>query len=242
MKVAIIIQARMTSTRLPGKVLMDLGGRPALAQEIRRISAMKEANEIMVATTTLPTDDPVEALAQREGVRCFRGDELDVLSRYVGAARAARADIIVRITADCPLIDPAESDRVVRALKDGDVDYASNGIRRTFPRGLDTEALHRDVLERVFRLGKSSEAREHVTWFIHRGRPELFVTRSVEDVDDNSDLRWTIDTPEDLTMARRIYEDLGLNDRPLAYREILAHVRAHPDIAAINANVQQKAG
>ena len=242
MKTAVIVQARMTSTRLPGKVLADLGGRPALAQQLRRLSSMKEANEIVVATTTLPTDDPVEALAGRENVRCFRGDEQNVLSRYIGAAREARADVVVRITADCPLIDPAESDRVVRVLKDTDgVDYASNGIRRTFPRGLDTEAFHREVLERVFRLGTSAEAKEHVTWFIHRERPDLFTIRSVEDATDNSDLRWTVDTPDDLAMVRRIYDDLGLNDHLLPYREILAHVRAHPDIAAINAHVKQKA-
>lgn len=242
MKTVIIIQTRMTSTRLPGKVLMDVAGRPMLAQQLRRLKACCEANEIVVATTTNKTDDPVVALAEKEGARWFRGNEDDVLGRYVGAARQAGADIVVRITSDCPLIDPGVTDRVVKELKAhaGDCDYAHNIIPRTYPRGLDTEALFRDALERLDRLSSSRPAREHVTHFLLEERPELFVTRNVADTEDNSDLRWTVDTADDLAMVRRIYDDLELGVRVAPYREILQYVRAHPEIAAINAHVRQK--
>jgi spore coat polysaccharide biosynthesis protein SpsF len=243
MKTVIIIQTRMTSTRLPGKVLMDVAGHPMLAQQLRRVKACRETDEIVVATTTNKTDDPVVALAEKEGVRWFRGSEDDVLGRYAGAAREANADVVVRITSDCPLIDPGMSDRVVGELKRhaGDCDYAHNIAPRTYPRGLDTEAFFRDTLERLHRLSSSPAAREHVTHFLLEERPELFVTRSVADTEDNSDLRWTVDTAADLAMVRKIYDDLGLDARVAPYREILQHVRAHPEIAAINAHVPQKA-
>ena len=242
MNVVIIVQARMTSTRLPGKILADLAGRPMLARELERLRRCTRANEIVLATTTRPTDDPVVALAEAEGVRHFRGSEHDVLSRYLGAARESKADVIVRITADCPLIDPAAVDDVIAALLDdarGPADYASNIQRRTFPRGLDCEALHRDVLERVGRLGTSALAREHVTYFIHREHPELFVLRSVEGAVDHSSLRWTVDEPADLALVRRIWEVAGLHERSLPYQELVALVNAHPELSAINAHVQQ---
>ena len=238
MKRVIIVQARMTSTRLPGKVLLDLAGRPMLAQQLRRLKESKETDEIVLATTVNATDDPIVALARTEGVRWFRGDEKDVLSRYAGAAREAGADVVTRVTSDCPLIDAGETDRVIRAL--GDADYASNTLERSYPRGLDTETLRRDVLDRMDRTATSQESREHVTWYIHRERPELFVRRSVRDAADNSDLRWTVDTPEDLAVARAIYAALDLGRRVAPYAEILAHVRAHPELAAGNADIRQK--
>jgi spore coat polysaccharide biosynthesis protein SpsF len=242
MKRVIVIQARMTSSRLPGKVLHDLAGRPMLAQQLRRLKAMREADEFVVATTDLPTDDPVVDLARREGVRVFRGNEHDVLARFVGAARDTAADIVARITADCPLIDAAEADRVVRELREhsSEADYASNVLRRTFPRGLDVEALFRDALERMQRLATSSKSREHVTWYLRTEAPELFKTRSVEDAQDNSDLRWTVDTAEDLAEIRRIYEGCELATTMRPYREILAYVRAQPAGTSANVGVIQK--
>lgn len=242
MKRVVILQARMTSARLPGKVLADLAGRPMLSQQLRRLRAMKEADEIVIATTSLSSDDPIVDLARREGVRWFRGDESDVLLRFVGAARDARAEIVVRLTADCPLLDAGEADRVVRELRthEADADYASNVLRRTYPRGLDAEALFEDVLERMHRLATTAKSREHVTWFLRTEAPSLFKTRSVEDAEDNSDLRWTVDTAEDLAGIRRIYEGVHLAYTPRTYREILAYVRAHPEVSATNAGVIQK--
>jgi len=243
-RTVIIVQARMTSTRLPGKVIADIAGRPLLSQLINRLKGTTQADEIMIATTSLRTDDAVEELAREDGVRCFRGDERDVLGRYWGAARAANADIVARVTGDCTVVDAAETDRVIRALREAPngADYASNVMTRTYPRGLETEVFHMDVLERVVRLGRSPEAREHVTWFINRERPDLFVRLSVEDEQNNSDLRWTVDTTEDLEMVRRVYDGLALADTRLPYQQVLAYVRAHPEVSAINAGVVQRHG
>jgi spore coat polysaccharide biosynthesis protein SpsF len=242
MKTAVIIQARMTSSRLPGKILADLAGRPMLEQQVRRLRAMREADVIAIATTVLPSDDPVEALARRLGLPCIRGDELDVLSRYVSATAQLEADLVVRVTGDCPLIDAGEVDRVVAALRDDPegADYASNVQERSFPRGLDAEALWADVLRRVDRLGRTQPAREHVTWFLHRERPDLFVRRSVIGPRNDSDLRWTVDTESDLAMVRRLYDELGLADASVGWGTICAHVRANPSIAAMNAEIVQK--
>lgn len=222
----------MGSTRLPGKVLMDLAGSPMLAQQLRRLKRCETVSDIVVATTTGPEDEVVVRTADVEGVRWFRGSINDVLSRYLGAARDASADIIVRSTADCPLIDPEQTDRVVQELLDhpSECDYASNIIERTFPRGLDAEAMFRDTLERLDRLALSPQAREHVTTFLRDEQPELFRRRSVTDSEDNSDLRWTVDTPEDLATARRIYDSLDLSNRHVPYRQVLAHVRAQPQL------------
>lgn len=242
MKRVIIVQARMTSTRLPGKVLMDLVGRPMLVQQLRRLKRCRLMDELVVATTVNAADDPIVQVARAEGVRRYRGSEQDVLSRYVEAAREAQAEVVVRVTADCPLIDPDVIDRVIQALLDGPgtCDYTSNVIERTYPRGLDTEAMFRDTLERLDRLARSPSAREHVTIFLLQEHPELFLTHSVRDAEDNADLRWTVDAEEDLAMVRRLYEELTIGERAVSYREVLAHVRAHPALAAMNAAVAQK--
>ena len=229
----------MGSTRLPGKVLMDLSGRPMLAQQLARLKRCRRLDELVIATTTNVTDDPVESLARAEGVRCFRGSEHDVLSRYVDAAVDAGADTVVRITADCPLIDPEVTDRVVRDLIDHSsaCDYTSNTIERTYPRGLDVEAFFIDVLYRISRLSRRPEELEHVTLAV-RTRPSLFLCRHVKDNADNSDLRWTVDERPDLQVVRAIYDGLGLDRTPRPYREVLAFVRAHPELAAINAGIE----
>jgi spore coat polysaccharide biosynthesis protein SpsF len=239
MRRVLIVQARMTSTRLPGKVMEDLGGRPMLARQLERLRASRLADDIVVATTTNASDDPLVALADADGARWFRGSEADVLSRYAGAAREADADVVIRVTSDCPLIDPGEIDVVIEALGPG-VDYAANILERRLPQGLDTEALWRDVLDRMDRAAQSVPAREHVTWYCRDERPELFVRRSVVRPYDAADLRWTVDTADDLALVRRLYADLGLADRPRPFAEILAHVRAHPELQAINAHIRQK--
>lgn len=201
-----------------------------LAQQLRRLVDARSVGEIVVATTTNAADDPVAALARREGVRTFRGDEHDVLGRYVAAAREERADVVVRITADCPLLDPGVVDRVVGALTE-DADYASNVIERTFPQGLDCEALHRRTLERVDALAESPESREHVTLLINNEQPDLFTRVSVVDEADNSDLRWTVDEPDDLERVRRLYARFELAERRLPYRELIRAVRSDPELA-----------
>lgn len=239
MRRVVVVQARMTSTRLPGKVLADLAGKPLLERELERLGACSAADEVVIATTINADDDPVVALADRLGLRWHRGSEHDVLERYLGAAREADAEVVVRVTADCPLIDPDELAVVIEALEPGD-DYAANVLDRRLPRGLDAEALWRDTLERVGRMATSTPAREHVTWFIHTERPDLFVVRSLARPYDAADLRWTVDTPEDLELVRRLFAELELGQRHAPFAEILAHVRAHPELAALNAHVEQK--
>lgn len=235
-----VIQARMTSTRLPGKVMMDLDGKSLLARQLARLKLCRTADELVVACTTNPADDALAAHAAGEGVRVFRGSENDVLSRYLGAAREAKADVVVRVTSDCPLICPEVCDVVVDALASSGADYASNTLTRTYPRGLDTEAFTRAALEKAAEDGVSVPAREHVTWRIHREDPGAYLLRSVEDGENHSDLRWTVDEPADLEAVRRLWTGLDLSARPLGYRDILAYALAHPEIGALNAAVEQK--
>jgi spore coat polysaccharide biosynthesis protein SpsF len=237
-----ILQARMTSERLPGKVLADVAGRPMIEQQLRRLERCRRLDELVIATTTNADDEPLVALARRLGIRCFRGSEHDVLARYAGAAREARADVVVRLTSDCPLADAEEVDVVVAALEErrATCDYASNGLEPTLPRGLDAEALWRDVLERADRMATSEPAREHVTWFVYSERPELFALHAVRRPYDAADLRFTVDTEADLALVRRLYAELGLAERDVPLAETIAYVRAHPELAAINAHVRQK--
>ena len=240
MKRVIIVQARMTSTRLPGKILRSLAGRPMLAQQLQRLKSCSQVDDILIATTCNTEDDAVVELALQEGVGWHRGDEHDVLGRYVGAARIARADVVVRVTADCPLIDPQVADNVILELvRHADTcDYASNVINRTYPKGLDVEAFYYDTLLRFDRFGRSAAAREHVTLAARSEYPELFLCRSVEDKQNNADLRWTVDTAADLEMTGAIYDALGLNERLAPYTEILDYARAHPEIGFINQGVE----
>ena len=181
----------MSSTRLPGKVLLDLDGKPLLARQLARLKNCRTADEIIVACTTNAADDPIVELCAREGTHVFRGSERDVLSRYLGAARAAKADIVTRVTSDCPLICPEVCDIVVDALDSSGADYASNTLKRTYPRGLDCEAFTRAALEKASAEATSAPAREHVTWYMHAEARERFSIRSVEDSDNHSALRWT---------------------------------------------------
>jgi spore coat polysaccharide biosynthesis protein SpsF len=232
MKCVLIVQARMTSSRLPGKVLADVAGRPMLQQQLARLACCRLVDEIVVATTRNASDDPVAALAEAREVSSYRGDEDDVLLRMLGAAEQARADVVVRITGDCPLIDPGVVDRVIAALLEhtATCDYASNVVERTFPRGLDAEAFFMDTLRRCDRMATTKRQREHVTLLPRVDRKELFVSRHVTDPVDRSNLRWTVDTEKDLEMVRAIYEGMGLGDRVAGYQEILEFLDAHPEL------------
>ena len=232
-----ILQARVNSSRLPGKVLLDVAGRPMLARQIERLRQCVELDEIVVATSDDPSDDPLPRLADECDVRWYRGSQEDVLGRFTQAAREARADIVVRFTGDCPVIDPETSDRVVRELVERHEthDYSSNVIERTYPRGLDTEALFSDVLEQMHRRASSRAAREHVTVYLRSERRDLFDAWHVVDREDNSDLRWTVDTLDDLRLVRHVYEALRLAEERVSYRTLLAYVRSRPEWSTINA-------
>ena len=238
MRTVAIIQARMGSTRLPGKVLTELGGTTMLGQVVRRVRDARHITDVVVATSTAADDAAIAREAERLGASVHRGSETDVLARFVGAARSVNADVIVRLTADCPLLDAGVIDEVVGALGAAH-DYASNTHDRTYPRGLDAEALHRDTLERIARLGTSPPAREHVTAFVME-QPALFRIAQVRAERDDSDLRWTVDTPDDLAMVRTLYRELDLATAARPYGDVVAAVRARPELAQANAHVVQK--
>jgi spore coat polysaccharide biosynthesis protein SpsF len=231
MKVVAIIQARMGSTRLPGKVMRDLSGRPMLQQQIRRLRLCKMIDEIVVATTQNPQDDAIVTMCRADDIRFFRGCERDILARYWGAANDCNADAIVRITADSPLLAPEIVDHVVRELVEQSTwyDYASNIINRSYPRGLDTEIFWRDTLERMNRMATSRESREDVTHYIRNEKPSLFCLHSVTDVTNNaSHLRWTVETADDLVMIKAIYRELELAKKYVSYKDTLNFVRLKP--------------
>jgi spore coat polysaccharide biosynthesis protein SpsF len=229
----------MGSMRLPGKVLMDLHGQPILAWVLNRLSCARTISHVIVATTTDPRDDSLEAWCGERGWAVFRGSEDDVLDRYCGAARHASGELVVRITSDCPLIDPGVVDAVVAALvASPPADYASNVLaNRTFPRGLDTEAFTRMALETAGERDRSPASREHVTPYLYR-HPAEFRLRSVRNAENHSDLRWTVDTPEDLAYVRSLVDRAASWDA--AWTELLAIARAHPELAEINRGIQQK--
>ncbi len=237
-RVVAIVQARMGSSRLPGKVLQDLAGDSMLARVVARLRASTTVDDVVVATTSAESDDAVVREAERIGAGVFRGSETDVLARYAGAAIAARADVVVRVTSDCPLLDPMVVDRVVTTLGTG-ADYASNTHARSYPRGLDVEALHADVLARIHRMGRSPSAREHVTAYVME-RSALFAVRQVHAERDDSDLRWTVDTEEDLALVRALYARCELATTIRPYQAVVAMVRTAPELAAMNAHVAQK--
>ncbi|HET7502726.1 MAG TPA: glycosyltransferase family protein [Kofleriaceae bacterium] len=238
MRVVAVIQARMGSTRLPGKVLAAIGATTMLGQVVRRLRGARGVDEIVIATSTGGDDDAVVCEAGRLGAAVHRGPAADVLERFAGAARAYRAEAIVRVTADCPLLDPGVVEQVIGLLT-AEVDYASNTHVRRFPRGLDVEVLHADTLARIARLGTSPAAREHVTAFVME-QPALFRIAQLGAEHDDSDLRWTVDTPDDLALVRALYAELSLDAAPRPYREVVAAVRARPELAAQNAHVVQK--
>lgn len=236
MNVVLILQARTGSTRLPGKVLLDLAGRPMLEAEVRRLQRCRSLNQIVVATTVAQSDQPIVDLCDRMGVDVFRGSEDDVLSRFVGAARKFEADVVVRCTGDCPLIDPGTVDRIVDELIDRrrSCDYAANVLRRTFPRGLDAEALHIDTLLRIDRMAGDGPDREHVTLLPRRRQDGAFLCHSVEDKEDRSSLRWTVDTEQDLLWVSEFYRATGAADGVPSYREMLAVLDQRPDLVRLD--------
>ena len=239
-RVVIIVQARMGSSRLPGKVLMDLHGRPLLERQIERLRRSMTADAIVIATSTHARDDAIVQAAERLGLGVFRGQEDDVLARYAGAADVFGADVVVRVTADCPLIDPGILDRcVARLLADDELDYVSNTIERTYPRGLDVEVLRHGVLEVAHREAAEPDDREHVTRFVWR-QPERFRLGGEAAAEDHSALRWTVDTQEDLDVVRAVYDALYPERPDFDYGDALAHAAEYPDVHARNRHVRQK--
>ena len=245
MKVVAIIQARMGSSRLPGKVLRRLAGRTVLAHVIGRVSAVLGLDCTVVATTCAAADDTVAREAQMNGALVYRGSEQDVLDRYYQAALEQSAGTIVRITSDCPLLDPAVVGAMLQDFKNAasssqPYDYMSNGLRRTFPRGLDAEIFTMDALTCAHRAASAPYEREHVTPYIYE-HPDKFRIHSFESGRDLSHLRWTLDTAEDFAMLSRVFAALPSLRQGPTTEQVLDYLDAHPEVARINAGVSQKA-
>jgi len=238
MRVVAIIQARMGSTRLPGKVLKDLGGETVLARVVKRTRRATLLDEVVVATSVLPADDAIARECESLKVACFRGDELDVLDRYYRAAQKFAADAIVRITSDCPLIDPELINAAIRSSLDQKADYASNSLVRTYPRGLDVEVFTADALARAWSAAKEEYQRMHVTPYLYQN-PESFKVISIVGEADNGRYRWTLDTTEDLELLRAVYKHFGNRDS-IRWIEVLDLMEAQPELAALNSHVRQK--
>ena len=231
----------MTSSRLPGKVLLPVLGEPLLAHMIRRLQRARSLDAVVVATTDDPASDPIEALAGAMGAGCFRGSESDVLGRVLDAARAAGADVIVETTGDCPLIDPAVVDLVVERYREGGADYCSNTLEPTFPRGLDVQVFPTVVLAEVDRLTHDPVDREHVSLYIYE-HPERFTLRSVRSGRPVAgELRLTVDTEADFALVRTVFEALHPADPEFGLDAVLALFAARPELRAINGHVRQKA-
>jgi spore coat polysaccharide biosynthesis protein SpsF len=235
-----IVQARMASTRLPGKVLADIAGHPMLWHVLRRVGGSRLLDSVMVATTVDARDDAVVELARSAGVAVFRGSCDDVLDRYHRAAESAGAASVARITADCPLIDPAVIDRVLDAYLAREVDYASNGLPPTFPDGLDTEVFRVEALADSWREATLPSEREHVTRFI-REHPQRYRLANVRHREDLSALRWTVDQPEDLAFVRSVFAALGCDEDGFAMETVLELVRGEPRLA-VNAAIPRNQG
>jgi len=240
-RIVATVQARMRSERLPNKVLLPILDRPNLVLMVERLQRVPSVDAIVIATTDHESCDPIEALANDLGVGCFRGSEDDVLDRVLRASREADADLIVETTGDCPLIDPPTVEKVIQAFRGADVDYCSNILRRTYPRGLDTQVFPLSVLEEVARRTDDPADHEHVSLYIYE-KPGRFRLLNVESGygPEVADLRLTVDTPDDLTLVRTIYEELYPKKPDFVLADILALFERRPELADINRDIKQK--
>ncbi len=243
MKILAIIQARMGSTRLPGKVMLKLQDKTVLEHVIIRLKQAKLIDEIIVATTTNSSDDPIIEEMNRLNIKTFRGSEENVLSRYYYAAKENEADVIIRITSDCPLIDPKVIDEMINEYKEliqsDSVDYLSNTIERTYPRGLDAEIMSFKVLEETFLNAKEDFEKEHVTPYIYQNPDKFKRVDFLNDI-DYSEHRWTLDTPEDLELITQIYNEIYKGEHNFYLKDIIKLFNEKPELIEINKEIIQK--
>ena len=216
------IEARMTSSRLPGKVLMEVAGKPFLAHMVERLKRVSSLNGIVIATTINATDNPVAELAKALGVGCFRGSEEDVLGRVLRAAQSYEIDLIVETTGDCPLIDPEIVELCIQGYLQSEVDYVSNVLNRTYPIGMDTQVFATDTLEDVSRRTAHPDDREHVSLYIYR-HPEIYSLKNICAPPEltQPELRLTLDTALDFERLRFIFEELYPSDPCFSLEKIL---------------------
>lgn len=244
MRTVAIIQARMSSSRLPGKVLLDLAGQPMLVRVVERVRRAKTVDVVVVATTTDPADDPIEGLCHLRGYAVYRGSMFDVLDRFYGAARQMSADVIVRVTADCPVIDPEVIDHTVNVFHSAGADFAANRLpppwKRTWPIGLDIEVCSFAALERAWNEAQLPYEREHVMPYFYDVEGRFKIAIAEHDPDYGSQ-RWTVDTAEDLQLLSEIFSRFGGEDS-FSWLDVLDLMEREPSLASINAGVRHKIG
>jgi len=232
MKISAIIQARMGSTRLPGKVLMNIEGRPMLWHVINRLKYSKKLKSIILAIPDTKENDILEKFAKENKVKYFKGSEEDILSRYYLAAKQFKVDIIVRITSDCPLIDPKIVDRTIEKHLETGADYTS--------RGLDTEVFDFEVLKRTYKEAQAASKKEFVTRYV-RNNPGIFHLANIKNKKDFFYMRWTVDETKDLEFIRRIYKGLCKKKKKIfLMKDVIGFLKQHPELMKINKNVKQK--
>jgi len=239
-KIVVITQARTGSTRLPGKVLREVCGKTLLEHHVDRLLRAGRVDDVVVATSTASGDDAIEDLCKARGYKVFRGDEADVLSRYAGAAETFGGDIIIRVTSDCPLIDPAVVDALVEMFLSSDppLDYARVDTT-SYPHGLDTEIFSRSALMAAASEAVDPEEREHVTAFLYR-RPERFRLSTLLSADAHPGHRWCVDEERDFDFVTRVIEALYPENPMFGWRDCIEVLRQNPDWMTINRDVKQK--
>ena len=238
MKIVAMIQARMTSTRFPGKVLKTIAGKPMLWYVVNRVRTAKKIGDVVVATSTDPSDDFIEDYCKSNKIKYFRGDLDNVLKRYYETAKKFNADAIVRITSDCPLIDGKLIDEGIKEFMRSDCDYLSNTVKRTFPRGFDFEIFTFDALNAAFKNATKEPEREHVTPYIWRNHPEDFKIKYFKREIDKSHFRITVDTPEDFELVKILVEKYRTDIK--SADDIIEILDDHPEISQLNAHIEQK--
>jgi spore coat polysaccharide biosynthesis protein SpsF (cytidylyltransferase family) len=241
--IAAIVQARMGSTRLPGKTLADIAGRPMLTWLVERAGRIPGVERVIVATTEKPADEAILRFAADHGLPAYAGSEDDVLDRIYQTARQHGVAVVVRVTPDCPLLDPAVSGAVLARFLEGrgTLDYASNTQPPTFPDGLDTEVFSFAALARAWREATEPSDREHVTPYLWK-RPGKFRVANVTHDPDLSALRWTVDTAADLEFVRAVYARLGAGAATTGMADVLELLRRHPELAALNRGIARNEG
>jgi len=236
-----ILQARVSSSRLPGKVLKRIMGVPMIIRQYNRVQRARLLDNILIATSSDVSDDPIEKLCKENDIACFRGSLDDVLDRFYQAACMGKPDHVVRLTGDCPLADPQLIDKVISYHLQGDFEYTSNTLEPTYPDGLDVEVFSFSCLKQAWEEAKLPSQREHVTLFIYR-QPKRFRIGSFKNDTDLSSLRWTVDEPPDFELVTRIYEALYPSNPEFATEDILALLAGNPRLIDINAEYQRNAG
>lgn len=241
-KIVAIIQARMTSSRLPGKVLIDIAGYPMLWHVVNRVSSAKMVDQTVIATTDDPADNPIEEFCLSNGYAYYRGHPFDVLDRYYQAALKFQADIIVRITADCPLMDPELIDSLLESFLNAKVDFAANRLpppwKRSYPIGLDIECVHLDSLRKAWQEAESQFEREHVMPYLY-DQPDRFKVLLTHHEPDYGEKRWTVDTPQDLELVTGIYEKFAPRI-DFSWLEVIEMINRNPELEKINTSVIAK--